>query len=573
MHRYYAAVYLFIVFSICSAQSQPGAAQSGQYPQGIFIYPLDLPPSTAGGFAELRANHFHSGLDFRTNQREGYPVHAVYNGYISRIRVQFGGFGNALYITHPNGYTSVYGHLQRFSPEILAVLRAAQRTQQKDLVDVMLDPFQLPVYKGQVVAWSGNTGGSAGPHLHFELRDSQTEQTINAQLFGLTIPDKIPPAIMSIAVYHLNGEPFSEKTTKDLYAVAGSNGHYHLTQPQTIAIGADAGMGIVCNDQNSASANRNGAYAIQVRLDDEPIYTFRAERFAFDQTHAINAYIDYPAFLNYGRWIQKCFILPGSKISIYPQAVNRGAIRLKDNEVHNLEYLVSDVAGNISTLSFKVKRGNASVPAQKIQANTVRFRYDKVNNFNYDKLKLTVNPGNLYDDLDFTFAELPKRAGAYSATYKLHNRLTPIHDSINVWIKPDSTIGILANKAIIYNSMAGSEGGIYEDGYIKAAAKGFGEFYVRVDVEPPSIRPLNITNGSNMAGKPRMGFRISDNLSGIKSYIGKIDGIWVLMEWDFKTKILNYTFDKTISQGKHRLELTVTDNKDNVAQYNADFYR
>ncbi len=572
MYKFYVVCIWILFVTIRATNAQNTSNQSGQYPQGIFRYPLDLPPSTAGGFAELRSNHFHSGLDFRTNQREGYPVHAVYNGYISRIRVQFGGFGNALYITHPNGYTSVYGHLQRFSPEISAVLRAGQRQQQKDLVDLVLDPLQLPVYKGQIVAWTGNTGGSAGPHLHFELRDTETEQTMNAQLFGLTIPDRVPPAIMSIAVYHLNGAPFSEKTKKALYPVTGGNGHYHLAQPQVISIGDDAGMGIVCNDQNSASANRNGAYSIQIRLDNEAIYTFRAERFAFDQTHAINAYIDYPAFLTYGRWIQKCFILPGSKITIYPQAVNRGIIKLKDNDVHDLEYIISDVAGNISALNIKVKMGAPAV-TQSAPVNTIRFHYDRVNYFNYDKLRLTINPGNLYDDLDFTFSELPRHSGAYSATYKLHNRLTPIHDSINVWIKPDSTIASLVNKAIIFNTMSGAEGGIYEDGYIKAAAKGFGEFYVRVDVEPPFIQPLNIINGGSMVRKAKMSFKIGDNLSGIKSYIGKIDGEWVLMEWDFKTKILNYTFDQTVGQGKHHLELTVTDNKENAAHYNADFYR
>ena len=572
MVKLYAGVLILLsLVSYRDLKAQP-ASQSKQYPQGIFIYPLDLPPSTAGGFAELRSNHFHSGLDFRTNQREGYPVHATYNGYISRIRVQFGGFGNALYITHPNGYTSVYGHLQRFSPEIATILRAEQHRQQKDLVDIILDPLRLPVYKGQVVAWSGNTGGSAGPHLHFELRDSETEQTINPQLFGLTIPDNVPPSIASIAVYHLNGAPFSEKTSKSLYAVAGVNGKYHLTTPQVLSIGDDAGMGIVCNDMNSASANRNGAYSIEIRLDDEPIYIFRAERFAFDQTHAINAYIDYPAFQSYGHWIQKCFILPGSKITIYPQAVNRGVIKLKDNEVHDIQYIVKDVAGNTSTLNLKVRAG-IPTNAEAASLNTTRFSYDQANTFTHDKLKLIINPGNLYDDLDFTFAELPKRAGAYSATYRLHNRLTPIHDSINVWIKPDSTIGTLVNKAIIFNSMAGSEGGVYENGYIKASAKGFGEFYIRVDTEPPFIRPINIINGGSMAGKSKISFKIGDSLSGIKSYLGKIDGEWVLMEWDFKTKILSYTFDTSISPGKHKLELTVTDNKDNTAHYNADFYR
>jgi murein DD-endopeptidase MepM/ murein hydrolase activator NlpD len=571
MLKYPVVALLFVLaLSTTNTKAQTPTVQSKTYPQNIFRYPLDLPPSTAGGFGELRGNHFHSGLDFRTNQREGYPVHAVYDGYISRLRVQFGGFGNALYITHPNGYTSVYGHLQRFSPEILQVLREQQRIQQKDLVDISLDPMQLPVYKGQIVAWSGNTGGSAGPHLHFELRDSETEQTINAQLFGLTIPDQVPPTISAMAVYKLNGNPFSDKTAHNFYPVAGTAGHYHLVNPQVLEIGSDAGLGIACVDQNSASANRNGAYAIEVKLDGTTIYTMVMERFAFDQTHAINAYIDYPTAQTTGRMIQKCFMLPGSKITIYPQSINRGIIKLTDDAVHDVEYVVKDVAGNTSTLAIKVKAGPESkLIAAQPAVGTTRFHYDQTNVFTNDNLKITIAPGNLYDDLDFTFAKLPKHVGAFSATYRLHNRLTPIHDQFDVWIKPDSTIGALVNKAVI----VGAEDAIYEDGYVKAHAKGFGDVYVRVDTEAPFIHPLNIINGGSMAGKPKISFKIGDNLSGIKSYLGKIDGQWVLMEWDFKTKLLNYTFDTSITPGKHKLELTVTDNKDNAATYTAEFYR
>ncbi|QQL48498.1 M23 family metallopeptidase [Mucilaginibacter ginkgonis] len=569
--RLFLAALAFSILSF-SAFAQPGPAPARQYPQNIFRYPLDLPPSTAGGFAELRSNHFHSGLDFRTNQREGYPVHAAYDGYVSRIRVQFGGFGNALYITHPNGFTSVYGHLQRFSPEILQALRAEQKRQQKDVVDFSPNPLQFPVYKGQIVAWSGNTGGSAGPHLHFELRDSETEQTINPQLFGLTIPDRVPPTIMSVAVYHLNGAPFSEKTEKAIFQVTGAGGNYHPVHPSVLEIGEEAAMGIAVNDMNSASANRNGAFSIQLLLDGKSIYTFMAERFAFDQTHAINAYIDYPLFLSSGRWIQKCFILPGSRITVYPQSVNRGLIKLTDDEVHDLQYVVKDVAGNTSMVNLKIKRGlvKAEMPPG---AGTTRVNYNQTTVFTRDKLKLTINPYNLYDNLDMTFTELPKRPGAYSAVYKIHNHLTPIHDSINVWIKPDSTLGNLVNKAVIYNTYRGSVGGVYEDGYIKSAPRDFGEFYIRVDTIPPTIRPVNLVNGGSMAGKSKMTFRIGDNLSGIKSYLAKIDGEWVLFEWDFKTKLLNHTFDGTLSSGKHSLELTVTDNKDNTAQYNATFYR
>ncbi|MCJ8210171.1 M23 family metallopeptidase [Mucilaginibacter sp. RS28] len=575
MLKHALALCLTAAMAVLAAKAQSTQPiQSRPYPVDIFRYPIDLPPSTAGSFGELRPNHFHSGLDFRTNQREGYPVHAVYDGYVSRLRVQFGGFGNAVYVTHPNGFTSVYGHLQRFAPELERFVREQQRIQQKDIVDFTLTPFQLPVAKGQVIAISGNTGGSAGPHLHFELRDANTEETINAQLFGLTIADHIPPAISAIAVYRLNGQPFSERTSRAYYPITGASGNYHLMNQQVVTIGRDAGLGIVCDDRNSASANHNGIYSLELKLDGTTIYTYAVERFAFDQTHAINAYIDYPAYQTSRRFIQKCFILPGSKINLYPQNINRGIIQLNDDEVHEVTYIVKDIAGNTSTLNLKVKAGARDMSPAPPEGST-RFKYDQVNNFTADnnRLQLTIPQGNLYDDLDFTFGILPKHTGAYSATYKLHNRLTPIHGSYEIRIKPDSTIGALAAKAVIFNTVSGCEGGNYEDGYVKAHVHDFGEFYVRLDTIPPVVRPINLINGGSMAGKSKMSFRISDNLSGIQSYIGKIDGQWVLMEWDYKTKILNYTFDAGLAPGKHHLELVVRDYKDNTTQYTADFYR
>ena len=213
-------IIIFIVLSFTTRAQD--IIQSKPYPKNYFRYPIDLPPSTAGSFGELRPSHFHSGLDFKTNQRTGYPVHAAADGYISRLRIQFGGFGHALYITHPNGYATVYGHIASFTPEVARYIRDYQYKNQTFEADIAVPAGLFPVCKDDIVALSGNEGASAGPHLHFEIRDTATEETINPQLFGLTIPDKIPPAITSVGVYHLNGNPFSEKTPREFLAVTGA---------------------------------------------------------------------------------------------------------------------------------------------------------------------------------------------------------------------------------------------------------------------------------------------------------------------------------------------------------------
>ena len=547
--------------------------QSRQYPQNYFRYPLDLPPSTAGSFGELRANHFHSGLDFKTNNTTGYPVHAVFDGYVSRLRVQFGGFGNAIYITHPNGFTSVYGHIERFSDAMIKLIRDYQYQHQTFEADFKLEPNQITVCKGDIIALSGNAGASEGPHLHFELRDTQTEETINAQLFGLTIPDRIPPTIYAIGIYHLDGNPFSEKTPRQFLQVSGANGNYHLTKPGIINLSGEIGFGLTANDMTSVSPNHNGIYSIELKVDGKTVYTFAVERFAFDQTHAINAYIDYPEFLKTHRWMQKCFILPGSKISLYPQSINRGVVNFNDDAIHQVEYVVKDVAGNTSTLAIKIK-SSSGVKLNAVNKITgTLFHYNVMNEFSNAKVKVIIMPGNLYDDIDFTYAELPRRPGAFSATHRIHNRYTPIHDAYDIWIKPDSTIGKYADKAVIESTEGICEGGIYQDGYIKAQAHTFGDFFVRIDTTGPRIIPRNIKNGASLKLAKGIFLWIGDNLSGIKTYSGKIDGKWVLMEWDYKTKVLSYTFNGDIAAGKHIFDLTVSDNKNNISHFTADFYR
>jgi hypothetical protein len=571
--RIIAAIFIFLgLYFNCIAQAP---IQTKLYPQNFFRYPLDLPPATAGSFGELRPNHFHSGLDFRTNGRTGYPVHAAYDGYVSRLRVQFGGFGNAIYITHPNGYTTVYGHIERFTPEMEQLIRAQQAQLQSFEVDFNLQPTQLMYCKDDVIAWSGNAGASAGPHLHFEIRDTQTEQTINPQLFGLTIPDKVPPTLGTICIYHLGNAPFSEKTPRQFFPLTGAAGNYHLKHPEMIAASGATGFGITATDMNSVSFNHNGIYSIELKLDGATVYAFAVEHFAFDQTHAINAYIDYPTFLNSHRFIQKCFILPGSKISLYPQSVNRGVTNFNDRLIHEVEYVVKDIAGNTSTLKLKVRSGTPKTTelSSIINAVTNRFHYDKQNEFSNDKVKVIIPTGNLYDDLDFTYSTLPKKPGAFSVVHRIHNRFTPTNDTFELWIKPDSTIGQRTGKAVIVNTEGVCEGGTYQDGYIKANARTFGDYYIKLDTVPPVIHPLNIKNGSNMAALKRIAFKIGDNLSGVKSYIGKIDGKWVLMVWDYKTKVLSYTFDNSITRGKHMFDLTVTDNKDNISQFNAYFFK
>jgi hypothetical protein len=542
-------------------------------PTDYFINPLNIKLLLAGSFGEIRSNHFHTGIDIKTNQREGYPVYAVADGFVSRMRTQIGGYGNAVYINHPNGLTSVYGHLQKFNPRIATMMKGLQYKAKSFAQDVMLTPIEIPVKKGDIIAWSGNTGSSAGPHLHFEIRNTKTEETINPLSLGFKVNDHSKPIINGCYIYKTSHNTFNEFTPKQYFQTIGANGNYTLNKVSVIAVNGEFGLGLIAYDLQDGTSNHNGIYSTTIKLDGNVIYESVIKQFAFEDGRAVNAYIDYPAKITSGRVIQKGFLAPNTKVKFYTTVKNNGLIELTDEALHEVQYIVKDINDNQSELKFKIKSNLSTASKITLSPNMQLMGYQTEHQFENGEVKVNLPKGILYDDLDFKFNTLSKPTYGSSKIYQIHNKLTPLHDTYELAIKIDSNILAYADKMLIVNTESGTQGGEAKNGFITAKPKTFGNFYVKIDSVAPIIKPINVKEGINLSQQKNMLFKISDHLAGIESFNGYIDGEWVLMEYDLRNGNLWHTFDEKTGFGKHTFKLVVTDKKQNEKNYSINFYR
>jgi hypothetical protein len=321
-----------------------------------FISPLKIPLALSANFGELRIDHFHSGLDIKTQSVTGKEVVASADGYVYRISVSPGGFGRALYIKHPSGYSTVYGHLERFSKEIDEYVKALQYEKKSFMVTLYPPRDKFPVTQGEIIAWSGNSGSSGGPHLHYEIRKSEGEIPVNPLSFDFAITDNIRPVIEKLVVYPINKNSLINNQNKKKWInVAGSNGKYTLPDDTEINISGNAGFGIKSFDLLDDSNNKCAVYSIELLIDSSKIFKYVMDAFSFNESRYINSHIDYEIYQKENIYIERTFVLPNDKLSVYKNLVHRGIFNFDDNRTHQAEIIVTDMSNNKSTLSFKIK--------------------------------------------------------------------------------------------------------------------------------------------------------------------------------------------------------------------------
>lgn len=564
LHRIFLLICLNAPFAVYAQEAKPD-----------FINPLHGVLRFSGTFGELRGTHFHAGIDLKTAQVEGKPVLAVADGYISRIAVSPSGYGKALYISHPGGYTTVYAHLQRMKGNIETWLWKKHYELQSYRLDVSLNPGDLPVKQGDTIAWSGNSGSSGGPHLHFEVRETATQAALNPLHFGFRAKDFIRPALLLFKAYPAgHGSLVSGSPLPVSYELAGWGPKYRLRTTDTLSIAGSAWFGLNAHDLLNDEPNKNGIYALSLFIDSLEVFGIKFSRLYFDKARYINALCDYPEFRATGRRVVTTRLAPCNQLNIYKVLKDNGVYSFLPDSLYRLKFVVTDHYGNESVLRFVVKGAKeVYAPFRLRSPSRIQFTCDRPARWDTIGFQFIAPERAFYDTVNFRYRRLPGQPAYYSDFHVVHNPNTAIHESCTLRIIPDKLPERLKKHALVVKvsdkGKPSAAGGKWDGEWLTVNVRDFGTYAVMADTLPPAIRPLNFVSNQPLKNKERINIRIHDDLSGIKSYYTTLNGQWILMEYDAKNNLLSYFRDAIAKPGRNTLRLKVSDEagNENVVEY------
>nr|HLT33752.1 M23 family metallopeptidase [Aquaticitalea sp.] len=542
-----------------------------EYPKEYFRNPLEIALVLSGSFAELRTNHFHSGLDIKTQQKTGLNVYAAAEGYVSRIKVQHYGYGKALYVTHPNGYTTVYGHLQEFAPKIEAYLKAKQYEKESYEIELFPTAEELQIMTDEVIAYSGNTGGSGGPHLHFEIRDPQ-ERPVNPLLFGFEVVDSKPPTVTQVFAYPLNENSSVNNSNErvELRLVPTKNNDYKVA-PIT-ALG-QIGFSISSYDQLDFAANKNGLSNLQAFFNGNKKFEIDFFRFSFAESRHINRFIDYDYYKTKRTHLQKLFVEKGNVLSMYKDLDDQGYLTVEDGTSSVYKIRIQDFEGNESWITIPIEGTPPdTIPTRPVNDKNYYVFAVQANTLNDKNVSVFLPANSFYEDtyIDFKVS---------NDTLYLDKDIIPLQKNITIQYDISNYKDSEKDKLYIAELLGYKKYPSYlytkrKENLLTASTNALGTYALVLDANSPTIFPVNFQDGKWLSKYRYLTLKIGDDLSGIGNYRATINGKYILMEYEYKDRTLTYDFnDNVVTDTKNELKVIVTDNVGNSTTFEATFFR
>ena len=541
------------------------------YAQEAATPPLDIPLKLSGTFGEFRPTHFHAGLDIKTQGKEGFKVSSIKAGSIRRIRVATTGYGKCLYIQHADGTTSVYAHLKKFAPKIESFIKAYQYEKETFLTQKFLKLGEMTVEQGEVIGYSGNTGGSLGPHLHFEIRDTKAETPLNPLQLGFEIPDSIRPIVQGFYRYKKNKNGLSEKTQLSIERINDS-----VYQADLQRLSGTHAFGIRLFDRQDLSYNRNGIYKATVTVNGRETFSYTFDKIDFRDGKKIDALIDYSTYREERIRIQKLFRDLDVDYSFLPKTAPDGFMNFEKDRAYQVEIIVEDYTRNKTYISFYVE-GKEDFPTDPVPEMHNPITTDKDYLFAFDQHEIYVPKNTFYQTIDLIIKEkkdtliiektpFPQRAG-----FELSVAIPKTLDSIQ---RQQLSLALYDPKEEKEEKQLRYVWTTKKDSILQTKQAYAGQYVLTRDSLAPTIKPLNFRDQQWMSNYKFLEVEVDDKFSGIKSYRATINGQWILMEHEPKDKTLIYNFsDIEFNQTQLDFELKVEDQVGNTSVFNATIFR
>ncbi len=542
-----------------------------RFPKDQFLSPLKIDLIPSGTFGELRGNHFHAGLDIRTEQRIGLPVYAPADGTVSRIKVSTFGYGKALYINHAGGYTTVYGHLNAYNNAIGAVVRNQQYKTNKFEIELFPKAGELVVKKGDLIAFTGNTGGSGGPHLHFEFRDTKTEKIINPLHFGtqIKVKDAKAPVLNGLMAYPLSETALVNQSEKpvEISLTKQKDGTYIANR---VRAKGKIGFSVNTHDVSDNNYAKNGIYYIKTYLNGSPFYSFQFDTFAFDESRYVNALIDYEYFVKTKQRFQKLFYKKPYGLSLINSYRNNGQIEVDSMSNFNYMIEICDFNGNKTIVHVPIDYADEAVLIRAEKEVTPLFiQTERDYIFERDQFVVEFPSRVFYDDF-YLKLEVKDRV------LYLHDETVPLHKNITIKFDVSQLEGVNLEKAFIGRVSNGKKEYFStqkKNNLFSIKTRDFGEYHIFEDNTPPVIAKPSFVAGAELDKTKRLSFVVTDDLSGLSTIEGYINGRWILLDYDYKTNLIVHAISDAIAvDGRNDIKIIATDRIGNSTVFESHFF-